>query len=324
VAIFLGFLSGFGLAYLAEVSDKSFRTPEEIRRRLGLPVVGHIPFLRQEETAELVRSTGLDPVLCTFYRSKSTEAEAYRGVRTSLYFSTRGQGHQIVQVTSPNKADGKSTLAANLAISIAQSGKRTILLDADFRKPRLHKVFSLASGRVGLASVIAGDAELKDAIQESVIPGLSLMPCGPIPQNPAELLTSPRLKELLEALRDQFDFVIIDTPPLLAVTDPCAVASCVDGVLLVVRVSKNGRPFAERAKEILNALGATVLGVVVNGVGRQGTYGGYNQGSYRYGDASYPYYQYGEGSEGYYTDIEEDASPVNGAVDHTNNGNGQP
>lgn len=308
MAAFLGLLGGVGLAYLAEISDKSFRTPEEIRRRLGLPVVGHIPFLRQDDSAEVgAEGAALDPVLVAFHRPKSTESEAYRGVRTALYFSTRGEGHKVIQVTSPNKSDGKSTLAANLAISIAQSGKRTILLDADFRKPRQHKVFGL-SPKIGLASLVAGEVELPEAVQESGVPGLSLLPCGPIPPNPAELLTSPRFKEVLDLIREQYDFVLVDTPPVLAVTDPCVVAPRVDGVLLVVRVSKNGRPHAERAKEILATLGAKVLGVVVNGVGKQGGYYGYGYGSYRYGYSPYAYnygYGYGYGNESYYAEDPE-------------------
>jgi capsular exopolysaccharide synthesis family protein len=305
-AALLGLLGGIGLAYLADRSDRSFRTPEEIRRRLGLPVVGHIPLItvREEElpAAEAGRPQ-LDPVLCTYFRSQSHEAESYRGVRTALYFSMHGKQHKVIQITSPSMGDGKTTLAANLGISIAQSGKRTVLIDADFRRPRLHKLFGL-SARVGLASVIDGEAELMEAIQESAVEGLSLIPCGPVPPNPAELLTSPRFKELLEAIREQYDFVIVDTPPLLAVTDPCVVAPRVDGVLLNIRVSKNARPNAERAKEILNTLGVTVVGIVVNGLdGGSGSEYGYAHYQYNYGYAN-----------GYHAREGDDSRPQNGDV----------
>jgi capsular exopolysaccharide synthesis family protein len=283
-AALLGILGGFGLAYLAEKSDKSFRSPEEIRRRLGLPIVGHIPLIPVDEpvAAGTADEGGrLDPVLFAHYRSQSREAESYRGVRTSLYFSMHGKAHKVVQITSPNVADGKTTLAANLGISIAQSGKTIILVDADFRRPRLHTLFGL-SATAGLASVIAGEGELEDAIQESGIPGLSVLPCGPLPPNPAELLTTPRFKELLDVIRERYDFVLVDTPPLLAVTDPCVVAPRVDGVLLNIRASKDGRPSAIRAKEILNTLGVTVLGVVVNGVDGDGKSGGYGYDYYSY------------------------------------------
>lgn len=289
IAAFLGLLFGFGLAYLADVTDKSFRSPEEIRRRLGLPVVGYIPHLTAD--AEAVRQAedsglALDPLLCTYFRSKTMEAEAFRGVRTALYFSTHGERHKVIQITSPNSGDGKSTLAANLAVSIAQSGKQVVLIDADLRKPRIHKVFGL-SANVGLGSIIDGEAEPKDALQESCIAGLSILPCGPIPPNPAELLTSPRFKDLLDLLREQFDFVVIDTPPLLAVTDPSVVAPRADGVILAIRITKNGRPAAERAKEILATLGATVIGVVVNGVDRNTGPKGYGYGNYGYGYGGY-------------------------------------
>lgn len=298
-ASLLGLLLGVGLAYLAEISDKSFRNPQEIRRRLGLPVIGHIPFMAADEKAAAMVASGtstLDPMLVTHYQSNSIGAEAYRGVRTALYFSTQGAGHQVIQVTSPNVSDGKSTLAANLAVSIAQSGKRTLLIDADFRKPRVHKIFNVPA-HVGMASVMAGQCDLGSAAQQTAIPNLSVMPCGPRPVNPAELLTSPKFKDLLEELRHQYDFVIVDTPPILVVTDPAVVAPRVDGVVLCIRVTKNGRPYAERAREVLASLGANVLGVVVNGFGAAvgGNKYGYEHYNYGYGEGySYTYgYTYG-------------------------------
>src|SRR5260370_32163670 len=144
---------------------------------------------------------------------------------------------------------GKSTLAANLAISIAQSGRKVVVVDADFRRPRLHTLFGLTA-EVGLASVIVGGTELADAVRPSAVEGISVLPCGPRPLNPAELLTSPRFEELLGQLRQRYDFVIIDTPPLLAVTDPCVVAPRVDGVLHTIRISRNGRPATERPKHL--------------------------------------------------------------------------
>jgi capsular exopolysaccharide synthesis family protein len=209
-----------------------------------------------------------------------------------LYFSAHGEVPKVIQVTSPDAGDGKTTLAANLAVSIAQSGKRIILIDADFRKPRQHKLFHVSS-EVGLASVIAEQAELKEAIQPTAVENLDLLPCGPRPQNPAELLTSPRFKELLDAISEEYAWVLIDTPPLLAVSDPSVVAARVDGVLLVIRAAKNGRPNAERAREILYTLGANVVGVIVNGAARDGRAGGYG---YHYGP--YQYYDYYPGGQG--------------------------
>jgi polysaccharide biosynthesis transport protein len=334
VAAFLGLLGGFGLAYLADLMDKSFRTPEEIRRRLGVPVIGHIPIIGTDATsiAAAAESGDLDPRLCTFYQSKSYQAEAFRGLRTALYFSTQGEVHKVIQITSPQASDGKSTLVANLAISIAQSGKRVVLIDADLRKPRLHKIFGV-SNVTGLASIITHESELKDTIQKTPVPGLSLVPCGPRPSNPAELLTSQTFKDLLDTIREEFDFVLIDTPPLLAVSDPSVVAPRVDGVVLAIRVSKNGRPNAERAREILKTLGANLLGVVVNGAGTgPGKYGyGYNY-RYNYGYAYNYNYNYAysyQSYSGYYEDeaaangpgVSPDAAaPVGDVPEVTSNG----
>jgi capsular exopolysaccharide synthesis family protein len=283
--LLLGTLAGAGLGYLAELSDKGFRTADEIRRRLGMPVIGHIPQMTPDEAAKAAVESGaiaLDPYLCTHYRPKSVDAESYRAVRTALYFNAQGGGHNLIQITSPDMGDGKSTLIANLAVSIAQSGKKVILVDADLRRPRIHKMLGLPAVSVGLASVIAGQAALGEAVQQTVVPGLEVLPCGPHPPNPAELLTSPRLKELLDELRGRYDFVLVDTPPLLAVTDPCVVAPRVDGVVLALRISRKSRPTAERAREILSTLGVRVLGVVVNGVTR-------GKAGSRYGASSYDY-----------------------------------
>ncbi len=297
---------GAGLAFLADFTDKGFRTPEEIRKKLGLPVIGHIPVLVANEEAVERSKQGekvVDPYVCAYYRPKSPEAEAYRSVRTALYFSTQGKGHNLVQVTSPNMGDGKSTLVTNLAVSIAQSGKNIILVDADLRRPRAHKIFGL-SNSVGLAQVVAGEATLREAAQQTVIPNLSIMSCGPLPPNPSELLTSPSFQETLELLRSQYDFVLVDTPPLLVVTDPSVVAPRVDGVILTIRLTKQCGPQAERAREMLSALGAKVVGVVVNGLTRKaGAKYGSSYYSYSY-ESTYEYEQ-DEDEQTYYVEEEK-------------------
>lgn len=261
-ALLIGGIFGLGLAYFTELTDKTFRNVEEIGARLGLPLAGKIPHLK---TAPESPSTGppLDPILCCHHRPNSPEAEAYRGVRTALLLSPHGKGRKIIEVTSPNGGDGKSTLAANLAISIAQSGKNVLLLDADMRTPSIHRLFGLKD-EPGLASVLADKREPKEAIRTAAIPGLSVLPAGPLPPNPAELLMSPRFQELLHYLGDQYDFVIIDSPPLLPVSDASIIAHQVDGVFLNVRPAKNARPDTERAKNLLANAQANIIGVVVN------------------------------------------------------------
>jgi polysaccharide biosynthesis transport protein len=310
----LGLLAGLGLAFLVDSLDRRFRSPDDIRTELGLPVVGHIPTIpvsaeqrKSSRKQEDETDTAISPALRVYHHPRGRIAEAYRAVRTALYFSTRGSEHKVIQVTSPNPGDGKTTLASNLAVSIANSGKRTLLIDADFRRPRVHKVFGLGDG-VGLSEVMSGSVELTDAIQETSIEGLFILVCGRRPANPAELLTSSKFQQLVEVLREKYDLVIIDTPPVLAVTDPLAVAPRVDGVLLVIRLGKSARSVAQKALEALDSIGGTVLGVVVNGVGGGSRYGGYGYGSYgygykysyggygtRYGGSSYRYGRYGDG-----------------------------
>ncbi len=291
VGLAAGLVLGAAAIVLAEVTDRSFHSPAEIRRRLGLPVLGHIPTIRTDSPRNADAAAGLDPVLVCAVRPKSVEAEAYRGIRTQLYFSTQGKGHTVIQVTSPSPGDGKSTLAANLAISIAHSGKRAILVDCDLRKPRVHKLFDLPNAEIGLVGVIAGTGTANHAIQRTLVPNLDVLPSGPRPENPAELLTSPALPRLLAELRATYDFVIVDTPPLLAVSDPAAIAPRVDGVILVFKMTKSTRPDAERARDQLAVLGANCLGVVVNGYaeGSRG-YGSYSYGAgggYRYSEYQY-------------------------------------
>ncbi|MDY3558303.1 polysaccharide biosynthesis tyrosine autokinase [Gemmata sp. JC673] len=303
----LGLALGAGGAYLLDMADKSFRTPEEIRRRLGLALIGHVPFVHKPSSPVTVtdaagNSVELDSGLATVHSATSPEAEAYRGVRTALFFSTHGERHKVIQVTSPHMGDGKTTLIINLAVSIAQAGRKVLLLDADLRRPRVHRAFGLTS-RVGLAEVLTGAAELDEAVQVTAIPNLSVLPCGRRPGNPAELLTSPAFEDVLDDLRAAYDYVLVDSPPLLAVSDPCVVAPRVDGLILTLRVTKNGRPAAERARDLLIRLKVNCLGVVVNGVGKQGAMAGYG----------YDYYRHADDYSSPYTTADHDAHEEQGA-----------
>lgn len=310
---FLGLTVAAGAAYLLDLADKSFRNPEEIRRRLGLPIVGHVPYVQTSaEPVKTLDGAGnpveLDAGLVALHSPSSQASEGFRGIRTAIYFSTHAQRHKVIQVTSPNMGDGKTTLITNLAVSIAQSGRRVLLVDADLRRPRVHRAFGLSS-KIGLSEVIAGTAELDEAIQITVAPNLSVLPCGRRPQNPAELLTSSRFEDLIDDLRDAFDYVLVDTPPLLAVSDPCIVAPRVDGLILTVRLSKNGRPAAERAADLVASLKVNCIGVVVNGVGKHGAMSGYGYEHYHYADEYTTGYATGEEGPADATAPEEDAAP---------------
>ena len=302
VSAILGLAAGFGIAYLVDLSDKAFRTPDEVSRVMRLPVVGHIPLIDVAKT-KILPGSEISPVMITVHRPKSPQSESYRAIRTALYFNNRDEQHQVIQVTSPMPGDGKSTLAANLAVTIAQSGKSVLIMDADFRRPTLHKVFGLDKPATGLASIVKGDTEPQDAIIEiRETPNLHVLACGPRPENPSELLSSQQFADTLEMFREQYDFVIVDTPPVLAVSDPCAVSARVDGVILTFRIHKRARPLAVRARDALGNSGAKVIGLVVNGVDQEA--GGYYS-QYRYGYSGYRYaynyrYGYGYGQYGAY------------------------
>ncbi|QDS88811.1 Tyrosine-protein kinase YwqD [Rosistilla ulvae] len=280
---FLGLLGAAGIGYLLEWSDKSYHSPDEIAEHLRMPVIGHIPAVRPDMEKVKEMKSQLDPSLCTYFQPRSTFCEAYRAIRTALYFSNQKRDgvNKVIQVTSAVPSDGKSTITANLAVTTAQAGKNVLLIDCDFRRPRVHQLFKLESKR-GVAWMVqnmpddprqSGAEMIGEAVQETEIPNLCVMPCGERPANPAELLSSPKFDQMLTLLKEKFDLILIDTPPLLAVTDPSNIAGRVDGVILVIRIRKVIRPMAVRASRMLETLGANVLGVVVNGVGSREAYG---------------------------------------------------
>jgi len=198
---------------------------------------------------------------------KSPISEAYRTLRTNIEFSSLGEALQIIMITSAQPEEGKTTTAINLAVAFAQANKKVVIVDADLRKPTLHYIFQ-KHNRGGLSSIIAQQKGIETMAHETHINNLWVIPSGPIPPNPSEMLASGRFDELLGELRAQFDIVIIDTPPSLAVTDPQLVASKCDGVLLVINTGKVKRQAALRVKEGLDRVNARLLGVVLNNMKR--------------------------------------------------------
>lgn len=295
----LGLFFGGGLAYLVDISDRTFRSPEEVRQALGLPLMGDVPTIRPAKRKKNASNNGKAgaPIAATvvaYHRPRSRAAEAFRGLRTALFFGTRRNGQRIIQITSPNPKDGKTTVTANLAVSLAQSGKTVLVVDADLRHPNQHKLFGIDS-KVGLSNVIVGDVELSDAIQSVDVANLSVLPCGSSPPNPSELLASAAFEQFLEMIREKYDYVLVDSPPLLAVSDPSVIAPSVDGILLTIRITKNGALAAVQARRMLAGLGAEVIGLVIDGFHEHRHYGryGYHGGKYGYG---YGYYSYGYGN----------------------------
>jgi capsular exopolysaccharide synthesis family protein len=293
---FLGASLFLGLAYLLELADRSFRSPDEISVEMNMPILGHVPLTEVKSSDR--KDEKVDLSIVAVHRSKSPQAEAFRGIRTAIYFNNRKGNIKTIQVTSPVPGDGKSTTAANLAVTIAQSGRRVLLIDADLRRPRIAKLFGFDESK-GITSYISGAMDLAESTQPTSVSNLSVLACGRKPSNPSELLSSSGFADMMTELRDMYDFVVVDTPPLLAVSDPANVASLCDGVILTLRLRRNLKPLAMRASQMLHSLDANVLGVVVNGVGGRG---GYGYGGYRYG-SSYGYGnrygQSGYGQSGY-------------------------
>ncbi|WP_404308895.1 polysaccharide biosynthesis tyrosine autokinase [Neorhodopirellula lusitana] len=301
IGLVSGAAFGCGLALLLEKNANTFRDPDEIVSAIGAPILTHVPFFKGKIRKSKPNSPNpfeeLDPYLAVVHNPASVPAEAIRSCRTSLFFELSGiRGGKILQVTSPLPGDGKSTIAGNLACSIAQSGKRTLLIDCDLRRPQVSDNFD-ASTKLGLIDVLSGNCDHVEAIHDTPLATLKMMPSGPIPANPAEALTLPEMSELLDLLRDEYDYIIVDTPPLLVVTDPSILASMVDGVVVALKIRRKSKPNTKEAAGILRNVGARLLGVVVNNSDEAASSDGYKgYGYYRYGRHTNRYYRK-QGSE---------------------------
>lgn len=219
--------------------------------------------------------------LITENNPKSPISEGYRILRTNIEFSTIDHKLQVIMVTSSKPNEGKSTTSANLAVSFAQSNKRVLLIDADMRKPSQHHIFA-QSNRIGLTTVLFKQKELMDVIQTSTVENLSILFAGPTPPNPAELLSSKQMGSLLEVIKGLYDVIIIDTPPILSVTDAQIIATQSDGVVMVVDSGKVKKGVVLKAKTSLDHVNAKLIGVVLNNINRKQS----DSYTYYYGEAN--------------------------------------
>jgi capsular exopolysaccharide synthesis family protein len=260
VSLLLGLLGGaffgIGLTFFFEYLDDRVKTPEEIETRLGLTSLGLIPALAQ-------KGKPVDPLVNN--RVPAHFAEAFRALRTKILFSVAEDGHRSIVVTSTGPSEGKTVVAGNLAIGMAMAAQRVLLIDADMRRPRAHEVFDLKQ-EPGLSNLLAGTSKPREVIQASVTPHLWVVPAGTIPPNPAELLGSRRFAEFLVSLRNHFDLVVIDAPPVLAVTDAAIVAHRAADVLFVIAADQTSRHAAKQALEQLEQARARFVGAVLNRV----------------------------------------------------------
>ena len=315
MALGLGLFLGIGCILLLEYLDRSLKTAEEAERLLGLPVLAVIPDVSERGgrygygSYAYGRKRKRLPLAKRFAREKPKRSpedlkeiellpqtkprhsisEAYRSLRTALLLSSAHQ-LRVIALTSAQSGEGKTATAANLAVVMAQLGRQVLLIDADLRKPRLHRVFNL-SNREGLVHCLTGGEPLEQLIQPVGVPGLFLLPSGTIPPNPSELLASDRMRELLDLAQRRFDLVIVDTPPLLAVTDASVLGAVVDGVVFCLHAGRVQRGEAVASTDRLRIAGARVLGTVLNRyvAGK----GGDDKHYYYY----YQYHAYGESDD---------------------------
>ncbi|GAA5511096.1 polysaccharide biosynthesis tyrosine autokinase [Novipirellula caenicola] len=296
IGTFLGLALGAGLALLLEKNANTFRDPDEIAELLGVPVLTHVPFfkgrIRRPAKGEINPFKDLDPGIVVLHQPASVAAESIRSCRTSIFFELANvEGGKVLQITSPLPGDGKSTVAENLACSIAQSGKRVLVVDCDLRRPQITDNFNMQD-KSGLTNILNGDCEPSDACHQTPLSTLHMMPSGPIPANPAEALTLPEMGELIDLLREEYDYVILDTPPLLVVTDPSITAGMADGVVMALRVRRKSKPNAKESVNILRSVGANLFGMVINNSDESGSSDGYKgYGYYRYGRYTNRYYR---------------------------------
>jgi polysaccharide biosynthesis transport protein len=296
LSFLIGLVGGIGLALLREYMDNTVKTPDDIETLARLPSLAVVPAFAEpngdRSRIKLLKgastnghSTRIE--LVAQHLPKSQMSEAFRALRTALLLSQADHPPQVILVTSALPREGKTTAAANLAVTLAQLGDRTLLIDADLRKPGVGRLLNLGSGKyAGLSSYLAGVSSLElVTVQHPSIPNLSAIPTGPLPPNPADLLSSHKLSEAIGDLRAKFKFIVIDSPPILAATDAVILSVKADGVLLVVRSGETPKEAFTRTRDLLLSVKAHLLGVVLNAVDSSAP-------DYYY---SYRYYPYSQG-----------------------------
>ncbi|MSP11769.1 MAG: polysaccharide biosynthesis tyrosine autokinase [Chloroflexi bacterium] len=285
LASLVGLLLASGGAFLLEYLDDTVKTGEDVERHLGVPALGAIGRIQDVENPK--------DQLVTLNHPRSPISEGYRVLRTGVQFSSVHNPGGMLMVTSAMPSEGKTTTISNLAISMAQAGKRVILVDTDLRRPSVHRIMGMSNG-VGLTNLILDpNMKIEDALQPGPVESLSVLTSGPLPPNPAELLGSPEMHRIMDGLQSRADMVLFDSPPILAVADASILGGRCAGVLLVVDAGRTRTDMARRAKETLDQVGIKVLGVVLNKIGSR--HGG-----------SYYYY--------YYSSDDSGASASNGKV----------
>ncbi|MEW5804524.1 MAG: polysaccharide biosynthesis tyrosine autokinase [bacterium] len=274
----VGLFAGVGLSFFFEYLDNTIKTPEDLKRYLGLPFLGPVPHL------DLTETRGLPcPEMIALHKPKSHTSEAYKGLRTSVLFSFPDNSPKALLITSASPSEGKTITSANLAITMAQGGAKVVMIDCDMRKPRLHRLLSMKNEK-GISNLLIGQCSVDDVLQDGPVENLKIITCGQRPPNPSELLVSANMKNILDELKKRFDHIIIDSPPLVAVTDSVIISRIVDGIIMVIYGGVTSKDVIMRGKDLLKNVNAPLLGAIINNIdlGKRSYY-------YYY---QYYYYQY--------------------------------
>ncbi|MDA2923072.1 polysaccharide biosynthesis tyrosine autokinase [Acidobacteria bacterium AH-259-L09] len=285
----IGLVLGVGLAFLTEHLDNTLKTPDQVEEILAIPSLGVVPVMGNlsDRATHLLPAEGTGDTegasVLPYTLAGSRIWEAYRSLRTSLLLSSSGQQPKTVLITSSFTGEGKTTTVTNVGIVFAQTGARTLLIDLDMRKPMLARLLGIDGGQ-GMSTFLSANSDLSSQIKQTPVPNLFVLPAGPIPPNPAELIGSKRMQEALTLLGQHFKYIVIDSPPVLSVTDPLVLSPLVDGVVMVIHGGKTPRDAVRKADDHLQDVGAKILGAVINNVNTESSEYYYY---YRY------YYDYG-------------------------------
>ncbi len=277
----LGLFGGFGMAFFLEYIDNTVKSPADIEEKTSLPVLGSFSLIKPEKDADAVSDNGSGNI-AIIAEDGTSYAESYKSLRTAILLSSGEKPPKTVVVTSTAPGEGKSTVASNLAITIAKTGRNVLLVDCDMRRPRLHKIFDL-DNRAGFSSLLAGASNNANFLKTE-FSHLRVVPSGPIPPDPAELLASARLKSFINTCNSNFDFIVFDSPPVLAISDSLLLTRHVDGVIFVTLFGKTTFEGLEKGVKSIREVNGRILGAVINGVN-------VNKNSYYYKYAfNYDYY----------------------------------
>lgn len=291
IYLLIGFISGiilsFFVAFFREFLDDTIKDPEVAKHAFGLPLLVAIPYIETERHLDK-KDDERDRILITDHQPKSSISEVFRSLRTSIHFTSISKRRQIILITSSFPGEGKTTIIGNFAVSLSQLGSRILLMDCDLRRPTLHTIFGHSKSS-GLTDCLAGDVEFEKAVHTTGINGIDFLSAGTTPPNPVELLGSDKMHTLLERMRSKYDYILIDAPPMLAVTDAHLLARTADMIVLALQAGKVSIKVASRMRELLASIGTPIAGLVINDRSKN------KMDLYGYGDKYYGYGYYGYG-----------------------------